>query len=317
MALKIENEKIVGTIDNLQDKLEGKLPVDRLELLVLVNSWGRINFFYTEYLYEDVKIEKCEATQSEQALLVRKECYDLSKLDVSQITNMDSVFCFSNFNDIHSTNGIGLHNGDISKWDTSNVTSMERMFDSAIEFNQPLNGWNTSNVTNMSKMFRCAKNFNGDISKWDVSNVNNLNGMFQSASNFNQDLSNWNISNVTNMNEIFFCAPNFNQPLNNWDVSNVTSMVGMFYGAEKFNQNISSWIFNDNTNISGIFEYAIAFKKKYNKGESFSLDTEDIKEWFNFNRERMNDIDIKEKHGEEINNFFNKLQTNSIQEKDI
>ena len=29
MALKITNEKIVGTIDKLEDKLEGKLPVDR------------------------------------------------------------------------------------------------------------------------------------------------------------------------------------------------------------------------------------------------------------------------------------------------
>ena len=40
MALKIENEKIVGTIDNLQEKLNGELPINRLELLYLVNSWG-------------------------------------------------------------------------------------------------------------------------------------------------------------------------------------------------------------------------------------------------------------------------------------
>ena len=69
MALKIENEKIVGTIDNLQDKLEGKLPVDRLELLYLVNSWGRTKSFY---IFDididqdiDIDIEECEA----------KECY--------------------------------------------------------------------------------------------------------------------------------------------------------------------------------------------------------------------------------------------------
>ena len=127
MALKIENEKIVGTIDNLQDKLEGKLPVDRLELLVLVNSWGRINFFYTEYLYEDVKIEKCEATQSEQTKFVRKECYDLSKLDVSQITNMSDVFIFSKFN------------GDISSWNMSSVTDMSYMFYNAEAFQNKYN----------------------------------------------------------------------------------------------------------------------------------------------------------------------------------
>ncbi len=46
MALEIIKNKIVGTIDNLQDKLEGKLPIDRLELLYLVNSWGRNKNIY-------------------------------------------------------------------------------------------------------------------------------------------------------------------------------------------------------------------------------------------------------------------------------
>ena len=106
MALEIIDEEIVGTIEDLEEKLEGKLPVDRLELLYLVNSWGRTNFFYTEYLNEEVKIEK----QKE------KECYDLSKLDVSEITNMESIFEHSNYN------------GDISNWDVSNVTDMSFMF---------------------------------------------------------------------------------------------------------------------------------------------------------------------------------------------
>ena len=47
MALKIENERIIGTIDNLDKKLEGKLPIDRLELIELVSSWGRMDLFLT------------------------------------------------------------------------------------------------------------------------------------------------------------------------------------------------------------------------------------------------------------------------------
>ena len=80
MALKIIDKEIVGTIDNLQDKLEGKLPVDRLELLYLINSWGRSETFVTNNNNVETKIyiRSCEA----------KECYDLSKLDVSQITNI-------------------------------------------------------------------------------------------------------------------------------------------------------------------------------------------------------------------------------------
>ena len=38
------------------------------------------------------------------------------------------------------------------------------------EFNGDISKWNVSNVTNMESMFD-SSNFNGDISKWDVSNV--------------------------------------------------------------------------------------------------------------------------------------------------
>ena len=46
MALSIKNEQIVGTINKLEDKLDGKLTIDRLELIYLVNSWGRKTSFY-------------------------------------------------------------------------------------------------------------------------------------------------------------------------------------------------------------------------------------------------------------------------------
>jgi hypothetical protein len=105
MALEIINRKIVGTIDNLEEKLSGEIPVTREELLALVSSWGRLESFNTKASNDQtLRIGKCDS----------KECYDLSKLDVSQITDMENLFTFSLFTDIHSTNGIGLHNGDIS-----------------------------------------------------------------------------------------------------------------------------------------------------------------------------------------------------------
>ena len=61
MALKIENEKIVGTIDNLEEKLDGKLPVTREELLILVNSWGRkfdFNTFYQNATSNELLVKK-------------------------------------------------------------------------------------------------------------------------------------------------------------------------------------------------------------------------------------------------------------------
>ena len=45
-------------------------------------------------------------------------------------------------------------NGDISKWETGQVTDMGHMFrGSASAFNQDIGGWNTAQVTFMYTMF--------------------------------------------------------------------------------------------------------------------------------------------------------------------
>ena len=41
---------------------------------------------------------------------------------------------------------VDLNNFDLRFWNTSNVTNMETMFESAVFLNQPLNNWDTSNV---------------------------------------------------------------------------------------------------------------------------------------------------------------------------
>ena len=72
--------------------------------------------------------------------------------DVSKVTNMDSLFSDSRFND------------DISDWDVSKVKSMRWMFYNSI-FNRDISKWVVSNVEDMTGMFDSSK-FNGDISKW-------------------------------------------------------------------------------------------------------------------------------------------------------
>ena len=52
--------------------------------------------------------------------------------------------------------------GHISNWDTSEVTSMEKLFLEAETFNEPLNNWDVSNVKNMNLMFFKASMFNQD-----------------------------------------------------------------------------------------------------------------------------------------------------------
>ena len=49
---------------------------------------------------------------------------------------------------------------DLSKWDVSHVTDMEQMFDRAKSFNQDLSRWDVSRVTDMDHIFFKATSFN-------------------------------------------------------------------------------------------------------------------------------------------------------------
>ena len=53
--------------------------------------------------------------------------------------------------------------GDISTWDVSRVTDMERLFDSCTSTTLSIDNWNTSNVVTMRMMFLNAEFFDRDI----------------------------------------------------------------------------------------------------------------------------------------------------------
>ena len=85
---------------------------------------------------------------------------NLNWLDVSRVSNMRYVFAHMTFN------------GDISRWDVSNVEDMTSMFyDSTFEGNNGnISGWNVSSVRYMSKIFdKCP--FCQDISSWNCASM--------------------------------------------------------------------------------------------------------------------------------------------------
>ncbi|RYZ51337.1 MAG: BspA family leucine-rich repeat surface protein, partial [Proteobacteria bacterium] len=110
---------------------------------------------------------------------------------------------------------------NLEKWNMGNVTSIERMFRDATQFNQNLNAWNLTAVTDFREVFAGATLFNGNISAWDVSNGTLFNGMFIDALAFNQDISSWNLSSATSLMAMFQGTRAFNKNLNSWNVANV------------------------------------------------------------------------------------------------
>ena len=94
--------------------------------------------------------------------------------------------------------------GDIADLNDINTSDMSFLFYNS-DFNGDISKWDVSNVTDMHDMFRYTKftGENGDISKWNVSNVTNMSYMFYGCKNFNADLNNWDVSNVINMRKMF------------------------------------------------------------------------------------------------------------------
>jgi len=90
---------------------------------------------------------------------------NLNCIDTSAITNMYELFSkFRTFD------------GDISRWDVSHVTNMARMFAES-QFNGDISLWDVSRVEDMTGMFNSSR-FKGDISRWNVGNVASYHPMF-------------------------------------------------------------------------------------------------------------------------------------------
>ena len=120
---------------------------------------------------------------------------------------------------------------DVTNFNTSNVTDMSAMFNSAELTSLDVSGFNTGNVTNMEGMFSsCSGLTSLDLSHFDTAQVTDMAGMFSSCSGLTSlDLSHFDTAQVTNMGGMFSgCRSLTSLDLSHFDTSAVTAMGNMF-----------------------------------------------------------------------------------------
>mmetsp|Transcript_24288 Transcript_24288/g.48317 ORF Transcript_24288/g.48317 Transcript_24288/m.48317 type:complete len:581 (+) Transcript_24288:325-2067(+) len=125
------------------------------------------------------------------------------------------------------------HFGDITKWDTSRLTSAYGLFDKTLYID--------------------SKNFNMDIGSWDISGVYFASYLFNGAGAFDQYIGDWDISSLMYMQSMFQNAVSFNQNIRSWDMSKAVNLYAMFKGASIFNQDLTMWSFNSAMYVEKMF----------------------------------------------------------------
>lgn len=150
----------------------------------------------------------------------------------------------------------GLEKVDLSKADTSEVTSMSSMFSNCSSLKTiDLSGIDTSNVEDMSDMFFfCTELEDLDLSSFDTSSLTNTYRMFMDCDKLTSlDLSNFNTNNIENAKYMFAgCASLSKLVLGN--SINITADMKLTNGGS----NYTGWSNDGSRNtVSGDGTYAV------------------------------------------------------------
>ncbi|EKZ3786380.1 BspA family leucine-rich repeat surface protein [Listeria monocytogenes] len=142
---------------------------------------------------------------------------------------------------------------DLSKFDTSNVTSMYGLFYRSAATSLDLSNFDTSKVTDMSSMFRESAVTSLDLSNFDTSKVTDMSNMFFGSVVTSLDLSNFDTSKVTTMASMFVNSDATSLDVSKFDTSQVINMSSMFYGSDATSLDVSKFDTSQVINMSSMF----------------------------------------------------------------
>ncbi len=149
------------------------------------------------------------------------EIKGIEEFKTSKVTNMSYMFY-----------DIAISTLDLTNWNISQVTNMDSMFANMPNLTeiQGIEDFKTNNVTNMHNIFNGTALSTLDLSTWDTSQVTDMQGMFYNMTNLTeiQGIEDFKTSNVTNMSYMFYNTKLSTLNLSNWDTSQVIDMKYMF-----------------------------------------------------------------------------------------
>ncbi len=265
------NFEEIGEIKAFAKKLGNLVEITENDLdndISLVHTIYQCGQDYYVDLTDDLGIKSTHSLTGYIPIISRHDLVGVQPVDKNDLLRV----AVNAWND-NSTTAKGTY-GNISEWDTSNITDMRDLFDGMSNFNDDISKWDVQNVTSMEGMFRGADKFNGIIQDWDTSNVTSMKEMFLNATKFNGLISNWDTGKVTTMARMFAAGPDFppsnfnnmNESLiqeegsteTNWNTSNVKNMTSMFQNSN-FNLSISSWDTSKVTDMTRMFAQTANF----------------------------------------------------------
>jgi len=199
----------------------------------------------SEVLVNEIKDNSCKKTCNLQG--------DINNVTIRFKNKIKS--CYSMFYELSNISEI-----DLSNFDFSEVTTMEKMFYKCLQLeNINFGNINTSSVTSMYYLFRECSNLNSiNLSNFNTSKVINMCRVFQDCSKLKYlDLLNFDTSQVTNMNGMFYGCSNLKYlDLSNFDTSKLTFTINyMFKGCSSLIYlNLKSFKINMTININYVFD---------------------------------------------------------------
>ena len=187
---------------------------------------------------------------------------DLSELDTSNVTTMEYMF-----NECYSLTEIkGIENID-----TKNVESLEGTFSNCKALTElDLSNWNVEKVTTTHNLFEdCELLKTINLTNWNTMSLTDASNMFYNCSALTtiSGIEQLNTLNVKDISRMFYnCNDLETLNLSNWNVNNVTDFTYLFYRCYNLTNETINTLNNWNINSSATFHQLFKYCKNVDEG---------------------------------------------------